>query len=578
MKAIPTQNTEIQTLVELSALKYNEILNENTVEHILGMLHDDEHELTNLDEHRLIIDSLKNDRDIYKNVIYYAIKMVITSTLKELPLLVLVNQLAETLIGRRYTNRMRIGAVIVKLLQNTGLFGLVMKFNQHSHRERIVVCKYNLSKLAVADLSIKIRNLPTETPVKATSKVAGHKKKRSGSNGHMLWITDKLNQVGYTIDERVWNKYSYELAAYRFDDMDTQNAMVTEGNRLLGNMFYFGHRFGPDNGRIYCDGDLFTLQGGALNFIYKFADKRMLSEAGLGHLRARVAELAAEHSLSFKEQVEFYSLSLDLIDAEHGKPVGTILHIDAKLSGLQHQCIATRTKSEALYCGLLNVLEDGYGHIRNNLSNADVLSRDMVKKAYNPYQYGAGGKTVVAAVQDAGGSLDFKEWEVAYQTSFPKAFALREFLLSIAMNYKADIHEYTSPSGYNCVITALGTEADNVVTCYGKLKYERKEVNSKYMGVKLVAAFSHMLDASLVHYVVGHSNFDITVVHDSFGVHPNDIDKVHDLYTMGMRENLARPVLEDFVSSIVGPQLARVNVSRLMTNTLTPNDIVGGLY
>ena len=45
-----------------------------------------------------------------------------------------------------------------------------------------------------------------------------------------------------------------------------------------------------------------------------------------------------------------------------------------------------------------------------------------------------------------------------------------------------------------------------------------------------------------------------------------------------MRENLAQPVLETFVGSVVGPQLAKVNVSRLMTNTLTPSDIVAGLY
>lgn len=576
--SVNTQNIEVSTILELAVAKYNELLESNTVENLVEMLHDKEHELTNIKEHTLIVESLKENRSVYTKLVILAIKHIIISSVKELPLLVLVNILAETLVGRKAHNRIRIASTLVKLLQNTELFTIMNKINSLGHKERIVILKYTVSTVAKTELLAKTRNLPTSTPVKPTHRFAGHSKKVALDNSHMDDVLRHLNEVAYTLDARVWEKYGARLAAYRFDDIPTQEAMLTEGDKLVGTTFYFGHQFGIDNGRVYCNGDLFTLQGGALNYAFKFADKRVLSETGLAHLKAKVQELSEEATLSFKEEVEFYSLSLDLIDAEAGRPVGTILHIDAKLSGLQHQCIATRTYSEAVYCGLLDHLEDGYGHLRNSLSNKDSLSRKMVKDGYNPYQYGAGKATVEKAVRDAGGVIDYTEWETAYEAAFPQAFALRAFLLSLSKHYASDTFSYVTPSGFNAVITALGTETDHIVTCYGKLEYKRKEIDKKHMGVKLVAAFSHMMDASAVHYIVRGADFDISVVHDSFGVHPNDIDTVHTLYVSALREHLAMPILREFTASIIGERLAEVNVARLMSNTLTPSDIVAGLY
>lgn len=573
-------NNEISTIVELIIAKYNELLNESTIDQLVDQLHDTEHELGNKEEHQYILQSLQSDRDIYAKLVTYTVKHIVMSGVKELPLLVLLNMVAEQLSGRKTTSRMRIAATIVKLLEKCDSFFITKKLNKDNHLERIVGLRYVLSTLSKEELLAKQYNQTLSfEPVEGKRKVAGHRKKVSRDNNHMLPLLDKLNTVGYTLDERVWNKYKYELSAYRFDDIATQTTMRTEGDKLLGKTFYFSHIFGPDNGRIYCEGDLFTLHGGALNYVYKFANKRMLTARGLEILEAKVAELEAELStLSFKEKVEYYSLSLDLIDAHHGKPVGTILHRDAKLSGLQHQCIATRCKSEALYCGLLSTLRDGYSHIRELLSNAHELSRDMVKKAYNPYQYGAGAKATIEPVQLLGGRLDFKEWESAYSKAFPNAFRLRSFLLTVAKEYTNDIFTYTSPSGYNCAITALGTETDYVNTCYGKVKYERKEVDAKHMGVKLVAAFSHMLDAATLHHVVAGADFDLHVVHDSFGAHPNDLDTVETLYVHAQQKHLTMPILRDFIAEVIGKEQADVNVSRLMANTLTPSDIVAGLY
>ena len=575
-----TQINEANVINELMTAKYNELLNSSTVDQLMDMLTDEGHTLANVKEHELIVTSLKDDMEVYSKLLEMTTKRIVMAGIRQLPLLVLVNILAETLHGRKFSNRMRIAATIVRFLEVSDAFHIVVITNKDGHDERIITLGYTLSQATQIELSTKQYNRTlSEVPRTASGKTVGHNKKIKADNTHMLPLLDKLNSTGYTLDARVWEKFKYELAAYRFEDMEIQKTMVTEGDKLIGKVFYFSHKFGDDNGRIYCEGDLFTLHGGALNYVFKFADKRTPSTKGLARLRTKVAELESElDTLSFKERVEYYSLSLDLIDAEAGKPIGTILHVDAKLSGLQHQCIATRNKSEAVYCGLLSTLKDGYGHLKSKLSNGADLSRQQVKDAYNPYQYGAGRESTCEPVLETGGKLDFKEWEKAYQKSFPNAFKLRAFLLSTAKSYKADVFRYTTASGFNAVITALGTEIDYVVTCYGKLKYERKEIDAKHMGVKLVAAFSHMLDASALHYVASRANFDLHLIHDSFGAHPNDVDKVEYLYISALQEHLVRPILKDFISHIVGDKVAEVNVSRMLDNTLTPSDIVNGLY
>lgn len=572
--------TELSLIADLAMTRYNELLTVNFDKLLAAVTHDHKE---NLAETKLILETLTNNTGDFQKRVRLAVTKIMISTIKELPRTVLISQIAENMHGMASTSRFRVAAVIIKLLELSGLCSFYSKINSHGFNESITILTYKLTQITLDELAFKTRNLPKNTIPSATVKYAGHFKKETTGNDHMLSLLTKLNSVGYTLDSRVWNKFKYQLAAYRFDDMKTQEAMITEGDKLIGTTFYFNHRFGIDNGRIYCDGDLFTLQGGALNYAYKFADKRMLTAKGMKALHDKVDELMAEESLSFKEQVELYSLSMDLIDAQNGLPVGTIIHIDAKLSGLQHQSIATRDAKGAHYCGLLTDLSDGYSHLKSKLSNGSSLTRQMVKDAFNPYQYGAGKDSTIAPVLEAGAKLDYVEWEKAYQAAFPKAYELRAFLLSMCKSYKSDTYSYTTPSGFNAVITGLGTVETAITTVYGKLHYSRQEISQDFMGVKLVAAFSHMLDSSALHYIVGKAAFDMHVIHDSFGSHPNDVDRVHALYVEAMQEHLCSNVLENFISDIVASVgsdtgIVRVNVNRLIANTLTPSMIVGGLY
>ncbi len=583
MSNINTLNSvEIETVVSLVEAKYTELVTTIATDRLLELLPTTGSKLTNKAEYTLILTSLRDSMSDYSKVVSFTTKLIVASAIREVPRTVLISQVAETLTGRKASNRFRIASAIVRLLELSGAFTTYQKTNTHGFSESVITLGYTLSTMTQDELSTKIRNLPTDLPVAATKRTAGHSKKVTAENSHMLPITQKLNDVAYTLDARVWNKFKYELATYRFSDTKTQEAMIKAGDELLGKTFYFGHRFGPDNGRIYVDGDLFTLHGGALNYAFKFANTEVCTTAGLNALSTKVEELHSQDTLAFKEQVELYSLGMDLIDAEAGLPVGTILHIDAKLSGLQHQSIALRDATGAHFCGLLDDMSDGYNHIRSNLSNASTLTRDIVKKAFNPYQYGAGSAATVAPVIKAGASLDFKEWELAYKKAFPKAYDLRSFLLSIAKNYKSETYSFTSPSGYNCTLTGLGTVDTAIDTCYGRLEYSRQEVDADFMGVKIVAAFSHMLDASALHSVVLGADFDMHVIHDSFGSHPNNTASVHALYIESLQNHLCTNVLENFTSDILSSVsdigLVQANVARLMSNTLRPSYIVGGLF
>ena len=580
----PIITNELTSTNELLSLRLQQLVNDT--EDIIEVLYP-KGNAQNKREYTLLFNEYKSNQATYAPLVKYFVMNIFNASFKELPLTILITMGAETLLTHKPSTRLRISSMIVRLLEASGAFFITTKLNQEGFSERIIRPKVQLTQATVDFLSTKQRNLPSAEPTEAIKvKYAGHRKKITANNEHMLPITNKVNKVGYRISHRVWERFKVQLAQYRFTHKHVQLDMIQSGDSMLDKTLYFTHRFGSDNGRVYCDGDLFTLHGGALNYIYKFEDKRMLNERGLERLEDRIYELEAESKLSFKEEVELYSLQCDLLDHLQGLPVGCILHQDAKLSGLQHQATALRCKDSALYCGILSTLEDGYNHIKQSLSNKAKLSRDMVKKAYNPYQYGAGADTTIKAVQEAGGDLDFKEWDMAYQSAFPSAYKLREFLLMISKEYKSEVYNYTSPSGFNCTITALGNEDTIIVTNYGKIEYSRKEVDAKHMGVKLVAGFSHMLDASSVHTIIERATYDLHVVHDSFGSHPNDADDVEANYVDSLREHLAMPILKKFVTEVITNRtgsslianLWEADVSALMENTLTPSDIVKGLY
>lgn len=577
-------NTALSMMKEGALEHFEEYMKAHTCEQLVDCLRDDKGYLDNIKASTQGVELYMKNTKFAMDMAQKVVVLVMGDTLVKQPTLgTLVSKTAGLLSRIEYTPtiRFRLAAILVRILERSGLFNVVKEFNKQGNLVKVARLAYRMNEVNLLDLAQRLRKPPTtSSPVKASSKLVGKTLKYNAENPQMLDVTSKLNNVAYTLSAKVWNKYKEILAQRKFTHENaesTRQAFIEMGDSLLGKTFYFGHKFGPDNGRIYCDGDLMTLQSGALNFIYKFANKRMLASRGLKALEQRVQELRDVVEPKFKEEMELYSLELDLQDAKDGKPVGTILYIDAKLSGLQHQAIATRSKDLAGYCGLLTpeLCADGYIHIKDKMANRADLTRDLVKSAYNPYQYGAGKAKTLEPIEKAKGTLDFEEWEKAYSAAFPEAFALRTYLLEVATNYKAESHEFTSPSGFKCVLTAIGTETDAIATCYGKMEFTRNEIDKDHMSVRVVAAFSHMLDASVLHTVVRAMECDISVIHDSFGTHPNDTYKVEEEYVTALLSHLEQPVLQNYVSSITG---MNANVSRLMANTLKSEDIVGGLF
>jgi len=308
----------------------------------------------------------------------------------------------------------------------------------------------------------------------------------------------------------------------------------------------------------------------------QFHDKRVCTPAGLQHLQDRHDELSNTEPRNKKEEAEFFIVKRDLELAKQGKPVGTILHYDAKLSGLQMQALAIRSKNAAKYCGLITNWSDGYKHLGEAMPGS-LLTRSQTKEGYNPYQYGAGEKATIKPIEAMGGKVDWKEWQEGYKTAFPSAYALRKFLSEVNKLMKGtSVFKYRTPNGFDAHITAIMTKSDTINTVLGKLEYNHKEIDADAMGVKIIAAFSHMLDATLLQRVVYNSNYDIDVVHDSFGCHPNDVDHMRQSYLNASREILTEPVLVNFVKDIC-PEAINY-MGGIIANTLRPADIICGIY
>ena len=149
---------------------------------------------------------------------------------------------------------------------------------------------------------------------------------------------------------------------------------------------------------------------------------------------------------------------------------------------------------------------------------------------------------------------------------------------------------WTTPSGFPVHFKGIGTKRSWVNTVMGKyeIDYETvdsmffktdnmhsdvKKGNSKARG--LLPNIIHSIDGHTVHRMVTENDFAVDVVHDSFGCHPNNAGHMLGKYVKIMRDLCSQDVLANMVKEMTDGEFG---VSRIMVNTLDPEDIIGGLY
>lgn len=278
-----------------------------------------------------------------------------------------------------------------------------------------------------------------------------------------------------------------------------------------------------------------------------------------------------------------------------GEAIGTILPWDATNQGAQIYALLARDIPTALMSNVAyrGDREDAYGDlaaILNRLTQSTIFNRDNVKFAFMTYLYGAGKSMILhgytmynpgdtKTIEQSIGRFfpthltDDAKWDLfikAMSELLPAAVAYMEVIYKFA-DEKRSKFNWVMPDGF--VVETTTWEQEEVVAHYFKLG-TNNEISStpsgsifakRETGVAASKALApniiHSIDSYILREVVRRADFDIVTIHDSFGVHPNNVDRLRQLYREVMISVMEMSLLENILEQI-NPNLARVVARR----------------
>lgn len=430
-------------------------------------------------------------------------------------------------------------------------------------------------------------------------------------------LINTLNQQQYYLVNSIWNqevltnsiakevvKFNKEKGLSELKDkakaLESVNDEI-EHIKELGSL-YINWSYGPDNGRIYCMSGNLGFQKGWINHLFEL-EPRVVSYRGVKHIEQvynSYKEEWEQDKTNIRKAVKYLAIKDGYEKAIKGEPTGVLVEIDQKASGSQMQGLALRSKAVFEFTGaLLDHLSEDY-----NKANAKDLYkfmidglkvlidnepldlskvkdiRTLVKKAYNPFQYGSGAKAMSNDVRDElirQGllreptrkekdnmdlyphivTIDIDSWFSKLKEIDPRLVELRKLLLDICSIIDTKYLEYVSPDGFNCCITALNKKSKE--TQFKQLfdtpvDIFINEVEPEHMGVRLVGAFSHHLDSTILRMSLIEAfkqGIKVIPVHDAFLLHPNDIDKFNVIYYSIENKLIKEELLFNFLTQVL---------------------------
>jgi len=368
----------------------------------------------------------------------------------------------------------------------------------------------------------------------------------------------------------------------------------------------------------------------------EFAKKEHCTDEGLTYLAIAVANELHSDKVEFNDAVEWIesksfeelkelaagnpiatTLVSDYIDASNGKPIGTITHWDATNSGLQFYALLGGDRQTASLCNVFDtgVIADAYKALADALNLATEstnFNRSNVKKAFMTFLYGSMAKNILFKIEDKKNGVtlgiseffpinwtDERMWETfteAMETIAPAAINLMNLIYPYNVEGQTKFC-WIMPDGFKVettsVVTYSGTESDD----------KNKQIRGWFMdlhgkthegsaSVKLeeYAKFSRSLAPNVIHSVDAYFgrevirrlaalNIEVSFIHDSFGVHPNNASTLHQVSREVAADILDSNLLVDILTQINSTQTAwNIKKGRLDKSDLTREDVLASAY
>ena len=426
-----------------------------------------------------------------------------------------------------------------------------------------------------------------------------------------MWCVNYLGSIAFSIEDWTHDtrppKRNKRLEAGERVSPDVLEQMEVNSNLHIlesaracnylmanGNVFYFAHSF-DKRLRAYSKGHQLNLQGEEYDkSLIEFANKEELTVEGLAWLRVGIANAYGldKETFTFRKlwaitnesSLESLTAQADepLIYAQRvralrnhqaGKAIGTIVQIDCTASGLQVNGAFTACEETLLASNVLantagkrmDVYTQIHDWLKTECEELPALSRTLVKDATVPAMYAS----------EAEPKRVFGEYVDYFWEAFAQMPGGYWYLKTLPQLWNDRIEEYsfTMPDGYVVYIPVTGTVDHKVrMETTGKVVNIATEVQGRKSRSKcFLANITHAFDAYILRNIVDRcyvENIDITVIHDSYGVHPNNCSKIVEWY----KEELADLIRLDPLPAIL-KEIFNVNVTIPTFSSMTRDEL-----
>lgn len=441
-------------------------------------------------------------------------------------------------------------------------------------------------------------------------------------------LTNEL-LVQYSTEDKWFNEKGQFMQA-EWDKLTADIKLAQQGS------FYFPIQC-DDRGRMYELSAYLKYQGDKFQkSMLEFSRKEHCTDEGLTFLAIAITNELHSDKIEFNDAVDWFdtkstaelqelakgnpiatTLVSDYIDAQAGKPIGTITHWDATNSGLQFYSLLGADKQTASLCNIIDtgVIADAYAALAtalNIVTESTNFNRSNVKKAFMTFLYGSMAKNILFKLEDkkngvTAGIAEFfpanwaedQMWDAfteAMTTIAPAAIQLMNLMYTYNTEGTTKF-EFTMPDGFQVETTSVvsysGTESEDkkkqikgwFLDLHGKthegsasVKLEEYNKFSRSLAPNIIHAIDSYFGREVIRRLAAMS-IEVSFIHDSFGVHPNYASTLQQVVREVAADILDMDLLADILMQL-NPAQTQWNQKKgkLTKGTLTREDVLNSSY
>lgn len=409
-------------------------------------------------------------------------------------------------------------------------------------------------------------------------------------------IINQLQQVSYELTPMVDVPEEYDTTNKQLELFNTQRQSIL--NEYKGKPFYFYWQY-DKRGRMYSRGYHINIQSNEYGkSLLQFSNKEKLTERGFYWLSVCIANHYGLDKLDIADRYEWFENNKDdiltntdkyIVDADEpylfqeavrnyklglkGEKVGYIARLDSTSSGIQILSTLMRDEDAMHRTNVLNTNRaDVYTEVAKELFSAfpnsnkwgdEKEARKVLKKPIMTHFYSSKNKPKEYLCELVDGEyVETDEYKYFIEILSKHYKGATRFMEACEECYKKsskDVFTWTLPDGFVAYCPSITSKTiklssnsvgTNLSTSFIINNVEYSANNYRSLAPNITHSIDAYIAREVVHTMISYG-YDISPIHDSFGVHPNHCDMLRTVYRRCLMEVYSRNYL-DKISSELG--------------------------